>query len=122
MKKGLKKIKTVSKTGGIRYNKGKCRISLCPRGIKEAVANVLWYSAEENGGKYPMGNWKKGMPWQETIDSTMRHLEDFNEGHDFDKESGLNTLHHVATNVAFLIDYYENHPELDNRIYKKKKK
>lgn len=109
---------SVSSTGGLRDNKGKARVSLVPASLEYAVAKVIWNSSDQATppGKYPLGNWKKGMPWSEVGDSMLRHVKKWlQQGEDFDKESGLNHLYHVACNVAFLIEYLETHPEMDDR-------
>lgn len=117
-KKHLNKLKKVSSTGGVRFNKNKPRVSIVPTSLRKAVAEVIYASSEEGGGKYPMHNWRKGLPWTEVADSAQRHIDDFIDGKDYDKESGLHTLYHAATNIAFLIEYLETCPQLDDR-YKK---
>lgn len=102
-------------TGGLRDNKGKPRLSLVPTSLRRAVAWVIFNSSIEGGGKYPMHNWRKGLPWTEVAESAMRHLDDFVDGKDYDKESGLHTLYHAACNIAFLIEYLETCPEMDDR-------
>lgn len=64
-----------------------------------------------------MHNWRKELPWTEVADSALRHIRDFIDRKDIDKESGLPTLWHAATNIAFLIEYMQNNPEssLDDR-------
>jgi hypothetical protein len=76
---------------------------------------VVWKSSKEGGGKYPLHNWKKGLPWTEVADSAMRHIDSFLEGEDFDKETGLHHLKHAACNLAFLLWYVVFKPELDDR-------
>lgn len=108
-------------TGGLRDNVGKAKLSLVPSCLEKAVAEVIWKSSDQAGGKYPLHNWRKGLPWSEVSESLMRHAKAFaQEGEDLDKESGLHHLKHVAANVAFLLEYLETHPELDDR-YKGKK-
>lgn len=106
----------VSETGGLRDNKNKARHSLVPTSLVVAVAQVLHSSSVDGGGKYPLYNWKKGLPWTEVADSALRHIRDFLDGKDYDKESQLHTLWHAATNLAFLIEYIETCPQLDDRF------
>lgn len=108
---------TTTSTGGMRFNKQKPKLSIVPVELEEAVAEVLWASAEENGGKYPMNNWKKGLKWTETADSALRHIKAFAHGEDLDKESGLHHLKHAATNIAFLLHFISDarYKELDDR-------
>lgn len=107
----------VAATGGLRDNKGKARLSLVPAELEEAVAQVIWNSSKDSGlGKYPLHNWKKGLPWSEVAESAMRHLKAFaQKGEDTDPESGLDHLAHAACNVAFLLWYRKHRQELDDR-------
>lgn len=119
LRRSLKKLENKSATGGLRYNVGKPRLSLVPICVEEAVAEVIWQSSDQCGGKYPMHNWRKGLPWSQVSESAMRHLKKFaQKGEDLDKESGLHHLKHAVTNIAFLLEYLETHPEMDDR-YKK---
>jgi Domain of unknown function (DUF5664) len=111
----------VASTGGLRDNKGKPKLSSVPSSLDIAVAKVIFKSSTEGGGKYPMHNWRKGLPWTGVADSALRHIRDFLDGKDLDKESGLHTLYHATTNLAFLIEYLETHPEMDDR-YKPEQK
>lgn len=111
----------ISTTGGLRDNKGKARHSLVPTSTLTAIAEVIHKSSTEGGGKYPLHNWRKGLPWTDVADSAARHIRDFLDGKDIDKESGLHTLKHALTNLSFLVEYLETCPELDNR-YKKDQK
>lgn len=117
----IKQDMKVSATGGLRDNKGKHRPSVVPTSLIKAVATVIHNSSTEGGGKYPMHNWRKGLPWTDVADSATRHIQDFLDRKDIDKESGLHTLYHAATNIAFLIEYLETCPQLDDR-YKKDEK
>ena len=55
------------------------------------------------------------MQWSRVIDATLRHIHKFNKGEDNDVDSGLSHLAHARCNLAFLLDYTQNHPELDDR-------
>jgi hypothetical protein len=113
----MKKRMNKAKTGGLRDNVGKARLSLVPSELEEAVARVIWQSSDQAGGKYPLHNWRKGLPWSEVAESAMRHLRKFaQKGEDYDSESGLHHLDHAACNVAFLLWYLTNRPEMDDRF------
>ena len=105
--------------GGLRFNKGKPKLHLVPSGIKKAIAHVLEYGMTREKDPYPKDNWKRGMPWTTVTDSLMRHVEDFNNGNDIDKDSGLPNIWLAACNIAFLIEYREIYPEGDDRVVKK---
>ena len=106
----------VSVTGGLRDNKGKSHLSLVPLSMIVAVADVIWKSSKNGGGKYPLHNWRKGLSWSDTADCLLRHVHKWLEGEDFDQETGLHHLAHAACNIAFLIEYVKTKPELDDRF------
>lgn len=95
----------------LRYNTNKLRYDLIPEYAEEQVAKVMTKGAE----KYAPNNWRKGMPWSEVESSLKRHLAAWKSGEDFDSESGLYHMAHVAVNALFLIDYYRSNPQFDDR-------
>lgn len=97
---------------GARHNQGKMRYDLIPPYPMEQIAKVMTKGAE----KYAPHNWKKGMPWSEVMGSLERHYEAFKAGEDFDDETGLYHMAHVAVNAQFLIDYYRSNPQFDDRL------
>lgn len=98
--------------GGLRYNTGKAELHQVPTSLKLAVAKTLMYGAQ----KYEKGNWRKGMSWTAVSDCLERHMASWLDGEETDEESGLPHLYHAACNIAFLIEYAETCPELDDRI------
>ncbi len=96
---------------GLRYNNDKLRYDLIPALANREYAKI-WTQAL---GKYPEGNWEKGMPWTEVIASAMRHLEAIRLGEDIDAESGLLHAAHLQANAAMLTEYYYTKKEFDNR-------
>ena len=114
----LKKIMNISdknqkydEVRGLRYNSDKLRYDLIPPIANREYAKV-WTQAL---GKYPEGNWEKGMPWTEVIASAMRHLEAIRLGEDIDEESGVLHAAHLQANAAMLTEYYFTKKEFDNR-------
>lgn len=73
---------------------------------------MLTYGAK----KYDVDNWRKGFDFRGLLDSLERHLLEFKDGKDFDEESGLPTLAHIAANVAFLIEHSDQGLGRDDRI------
>ena len=74
-----------------RYNKGKIRYELIPQSFLEHLSKVYTMGAEkysyvDDNGNFVDGseNWKKGLDWKSMLGSTMRHLEKFRAGEDFD--------------------------------------
>lgn len=99
-----------------RHNEGKDPIHLVPPDAIKAMAKVLDVGAK----KYDLRNWEKGAKYSVPYASLMRHLLSFWEGEDLDPESKLPHLYHVLMNAAFLIRYYEQFEELDDRPKKEK--
>lgn len=97
--------------GGLRLNSGKPRVDLVPPSSILAIAEVM----EAGAKKYAEHNWRRGMDWNICYASCMRHLLKWQAGQDNDDETGLNHLKHALTNIAFLIEYLETCPQLDNR-------
>lgn len=102
---------TKQSSAGLKYDAGKPSMSLIDREALIQLANVLDYGAR----KYSAHNWRKGIQWSRTIDAAIRHLVAFNDGEDMDPETGLNHIAHAMCNCMFLLNFYVNHKELDDR-------
>ena len=107
-----KRSKTPKMGGGLRYNDGKAELHQVPSSLKYAVAKTLMYGDQ----RYEKGNWRKGMSWMTVYDCLDRHMSSWLDGEAIDEESGLPHLYHAACNIAFLIEYAETCPELDDRL------
>lgn len=99
---------------GLRYDEGKVPLELVPASLKFAVGEVLAKGAK----KYARRNWERGMSWETIMGCLERHYEKWKSPHhsDYDEETGLNHMWHVACNVAMLIEYELTCPELDSRL------
>src|SRR5215475_234818 len=53
--------------------------------------------------KYVLHNWTKGLPYSRIYNSMQRHLQDWMQGEDRDKESGLLHLGHAFWNLGVLL-------------------
>lgn len=83
---------------------GKVRPTLVPTGIIRAIAAIREYGCQ----KYrDPDNWKK-VEAQRYRDAAYRHWLAYLEGEKLDGESGLPHLHHLACNIAFLIELEGN--------------
>ena len=94
-----------------KFDDNKPPVGLIPRSATLEEAYVLAFGAQ----KYGTHNWRQGMKWQRLINASMRHILAFNEGEDFDPESGLCHLAHARCCLSFLIEYMTTHPEFDDR-------
>lgn len=72
-------------------------------------------------GKYSPHNWRDGIEVSRLLNSTMRHVNDFNDGIDNDEETGVSHLAHAACNLMFALRMLKDRPDLDDR-YKPKVK
>lgn len=103
--------KTESVQGAIRHDAGKPAMELLSPIAMQGTAEVLAFGSR----KYRAYNWAKGMNWSRAIGSLMRHTARFVAGEDYDKESGLPHVDHIACNAMFLQHYFRTKKELDDR-------
>lgn len=103
-------------TSGKKDDEGKLRFDLIPPKSLIELAKVYTYGANKYGDK----NWKKGIKWNRIFGAIQRHLWAFWSGEDKDKESSIHHLAHAAWGCFTLLDYKENHKDLDNRDMKYK--
>lgn len=101
----------MKKEEGLRFNTGKTRHDLVPAFAQDQYAKVLTRGAE----KYAERNWEKGMKWSKVLASLKRHVAAFENGEDYDKETGLLHAAHIMCNAAFLVEYYKVYPQGDDR-------
>lgn len=94
-----------------RNNSGKPRPTLVPVEWIEELMAVMEVGAK----RYGETNWKKGMPFNECIDSLERHLIQFKKRIDTDPDDGLSTITKVAVNALFLRYYQMKGLGDDNR-------
>jgi Domain of unknown function (DUF5664) len=107
-----------SVTGSLRYNSGKVQTREIDPQFLLGIGEVLTKSRD----KYPAFNWTLPTDFSTPYESLMRHLMSFQSGEELDAESGKHHLLHVATNVMFLYYQSQNHPDRDDRGFKKAKK
>ncbi len=94
-----------------RYNEGKIRHDLIPAWAINELAKVYTKGAL----KYAPNNWRKGMEWSKVLASLKRHLNAVEKGEDFDEETELYHIAHVAWNAITLLEYYKIYPQGDDR-------
>lgn len=100
---------------GTRYNAGKPSLALLPPKPLTEIAKVLDFGKT----KYTAHNWRKGFDYLATLSSAQRHLAEWQEGENTDKESGLMHLAHAACNILFLIEFELTKTGNDDRFIPK---
>lgn len=88
--------------GGLKFDGGKLLFRPLTRGLAypmRLVAAVLSYGAQ----KYAEDSWQEVPDGARRYENALdRHLNEWKAGEDFDKESGLLHLGHIACNALFL--------------------
>lgn len=77
----------------------------------EGTAQALGFGAS----KYGRHNFREGIEHSRLIAAALRHINQYNNGEDLDKESKLSHLSHAAASLNMLMWMVKNKPELDNR-------
>ena len=83
-----------------RRSGGKPPLSFIPLSALEGAAQVFEFGA----GIYGRGNWAKGMPHDEYINSTLRHMAKMQDDGVMspDEESGIPHIDHAIANLLML--------------------
>lgn len=90
---------------GKKFDSGKSRFSLLPKGAVNKIIDVLEFGAK----KYDVDNWQKVENAKTRYyDATMRHIDLWWNGEKTDSETGIHHLAHAATNLLFLMWFDEN--------------
>lgn len=97
---------------GTKFNQGKAPMSLIPSRAEIEEAHV-WGMGRD---KYGNGNWTKGIPFTEILDSLGRHWNAYKGGQTLDPESGRSHMAHIRCNAAMLIEFEATRPDLDDRV------
>lgn len=96
---------------GTKFDGGKPRMDLLPTAPLVEISKVLGFGAS----KYSAHNWRGGIEYSRLIGSAYRHLAAFNDGEDYDPESGLPHLAHLGCCVVFLLEQFSKGTGLDDR-------
>lgn len=96
---------------GRKADASKPRMDLLPPDALREIAQVLTKGAKKYGDR----NWEKGMDWGRLIGAAYRHLSAFQSGEDFDDETGLPHLAHLACCTMFLLSYQMRGAGRDDR-------
>ena len=94
---------------GPKYDTGKLRFSLLPKGVVFEIIKVLEFGAK----KYKEESWQD-VPdaVRRYTDAVHRHLEAWENGEQIDPESGLHHLSHIGCNILFLIWFVVKGPHV----------
>ncbi len=98
---------------GAKFDEGKNRLDLIPPAATEGIGLVLTFGAK----KYAPYNWTNGINYSKIIGAIKRHLLAIEKGENFDAESGLLHIDHIACNAAFLQTFqrHEKYLKFDDR-------
>jgi len=108
----------MSKEQGKKYDSGKPMPGTVLRVFPRAI-NAVGSAIEFGTHKYPNpNNWKLNEHIIERYtDSLVRHLTKYYADQEFDNETGLPHLAHMAWNALAILEYYlMNNPELVDKI------
>lgn len=95
----------------------KLKWNLSPIEALEEVVKVLEFGAERYGAK----NWLENsseVQWSRYMNALERHFVKFKKGQDYDEESNLLELAHLATNSLMLLQYQLLGLGIDDRDYR----
>ncbi len=95
------------------YDNGKPPLALLPSGGIRAVSRVQMYGAKKYGTTW---NFRKGMEVSRNLSCALRHIYEYLDGHDKDKESGESPLAHAACRLLFVLDNQEFGVAIDDRF------
>lgn len=98
-------------------SEGKPKLSLVPKSAIWGAAEALTYGMQKHG-KYSFK--EQGFPYTDLADKVLRHMTEWLDGNDFDKETGFHQLHHAIADLAILIDVVHNNPQQDDRFHRRK--
>lgn len=94
-----------------KLDQDKVMLQLVPVSLVKGVGTILTFGAQ----KYAPRAWEKGFAWSRAFGALLRHLFDWWNGEDLDKETGKSHLWHAGCELAFLIEWETTHKELDDR-------
>jgi hypothetical protein len=85
--------------GGVKYDVDKLRFDLIPPDAMATVAMIFTYG----GVKYADRNWEVGMDWGRLAAAMSRHINAWERGENYDRETALPHLAHAATCALMLL-------------------
>ena len=101
---------------GLKHDSEKPALAYIPKAALDAEGKAFGYGAR----KYEAWNYRNGIAVSRTVSAALRHISQFLDGEDYDKESSAHHLGSARANLAMALDTLANHPELDDRWKGKK--
>lgn len=96
---------------GIKYDAGKPDMTHIPIEAMYAMAEAFTYGAK----KYSADNYRQGMKVRRQIAAALRHIYQFLDEGDIDKESGCKHIGSALASLAMAAYTVERKPEFDDR-------
>lgn len=97
-------------------NSNKPKLSLIPKEALYAIGNGFTFGILKHGThRYKTSK----ITITELLDASVRHIYQFIDGENYDKESKVNHLGAAGTNLCMAIWLFYNKPESDDRYIKK---
>jgi hypothetical protein len=119
MPKAKKQNRSTSKVEGLKFDtnsQDKPPLAYIPKAGLWAEGHAFAHGEK----KYGSWNYKNGINVTRTCAAAIRHIIQFLDGEDFDKESFAHHLGSARANLSMALDTLENNPEFDDR-YKRNK-
>jgi pterin-4a-carbinolamine dehydratase len=103
---------------GIKYDGAKPDMTHVPIEAMWAMGEAFTYGAK----KYEADNFREGLAVRRQIAAALRHIYQFLDEGDTDKESGCKHLGSAMASIAMACYTVEHHPDLDDRYFKKQER
>ena len=89
-----------NKLEATKHDQGKPDYTLISKAFSDLLAEVLGFGKK----KYGRNNYRQGFHYTRVLASLGRHLKALEAGEDYDPESGIHHLGHIAANVQMMVD------------------
>jgi len=95
------------------YDTGKDPLALLPWAALTELSRVQRYGATKYESFH---DYRKGMEVSRNVSAALRHIRDYMDGHDIDRESGCHTLAHAMCRLAFVLQNRSDGTAIDDRF------
>ena len=103
---------------GVKHDGLKPDMTHVPIEAMWAMGEAFTYGAQ----KYAADHYREGLALRRQIAAALRHIYQFLDEGDIDKESGCKHLGSAMASLAMACYTVENHPDLDDRYFKKQER